>query len=160
MTSINWWKLISAVLICELAGVIGSVFTISAIPAWYETLKKPSFNPPNWIFGPVWTLLYLLMGIALYLVWQSKSNPELKSYALIAFGVQLLLNALWSIIFFGLKSPMGAFVEIGLLWASILVSIILFFKISQVAGFILLPYILWVSFAAILNAAIAILNRK
>jgi tryptophan-rich sensory protein len=100
------------------------------------------------------------MGIALYLVWQSKSNPELKSYALIAFGVQLLLNALWSIIFFGLKSPMGAFVEIGLLWASILVSIILFFKISQAAGFILLPYILWVSFAAILNAAIAILNRK
>jgi translocator protein len=157
---IHWGKLLVSVVICELAGVIGGLFTRSSIPTWYATLQKPSFNPPGWIFGPVWTILYLLMGISLYLVWQSAADPRLKSLALIAFGVQLLLNALWSVIFFGLRAPAFALADLGLLWASILVTILLFWRISPVAGGILIPYIVWVSFAAILNAAIVVLNRR
>ena len=150
------FKLILAIVICELAGVIGSVFTADSVSTWYVTLAKPVFNPPNWLFGPVWTLLYLLMGISLWLVWRSKS--KFKSIAIWFFSIQLLLNILWSIIFFGLKSLLGALIEIILLWALIIITIILFHRISKTAAWILLPYILWVTFAAILNFSIWLLN--
>jgi tryptophan-rich sensory protein len=132
------------------------VFTTSSIPTWYASLIKPSFNPPNWIFGPVWTTLYLLMGISLYLVWirGAKKNRT----ALIWFGSQLALNSIWSILFFGLKSPLSAFIEIIFLWITILITIIYFYKTSKPAAYLLIPYILWVSFAAVLNISIVILN--
>ena len=137
-----------------LASAIGGFFTASSVSTWYVELVKPSFNPPSWIFGPVWTLLYLLMGISLYLVWIKKSDKN----AFILFGTQLVLNALWSILFFGLNAPLYAFIEIILLWGFIFATIFYFYKIDKVSAYLLLPYILWVSFAAILNLAIFILN--
>jgi tryptophan-rich sensory protein len=148
-------KLIGAIVICQLAGIIGSVFTVSSVGSWYMTINKPSFNPPSWVFGPVWITLYALMGIALYLVWRSGSRSWL---VLGVFGLQLVLNALWSILFFGLQSPGAAFIEIIFLWISIAASIVLFFGISRPAAYLLVPYILWVSFAAVLNFAIWRLN--
>ncbi|MEK7167652.1 MAG: TspO/MBR family protein [Patescibacteria group bacterium] len=142
-------KLILAILVCELAGIIGSVFTVNAIPNWYNSLEKPFLSPPNWIFGPVWTTLYLMMGISLFLVWKNKTKT-----ALTLFFVQLVLNSVWSIIFFGLQSPGIAFGELLILWVFILLTIISFYKISKPAAFLLIPYILWVSFAGYLNFAI------
>lgn len=155
----NTLKLISSVIVCEFAGIIGAVFTFRAIPDWYATLEKPLLSPPNWIFGPVWTTLYLLMGIAVFLVWQ-KGFIERKDVkiAMSVFAVQLTLNALWSIIFFGMHNPGGAFIEIIFLWLSILATMIAFYKISKPAMWLLVPYILWVSFAGYLNYAIFILN--
>jgi len=149
-------RLIVSIVICQLVGVIGSIPNIKSIPGWYSKIKKPKFNPPSWIFGPVWTLLYLLMGISLYLIWNSGNANNL---ALVVFFVQLLLNFVWSFIFFGMKRPGWAFVEIVFLWVSILWTIILFYSISNVAAYLLIPYILWVSFAAILNFSIWFLNR-
>lgn len=151
-------KLISAILISELAGVIGSLFTFSSIPTWYATIVRPSFSPPNWIFGPVWTTLFALMGIALFLVWQKGFSRKDVKVAVVLFAVQLLLNTCWSIIFFGAHNPGAAFIEIIFLWLAILVTIIAFFRISKWAGYLLLPYIAWVSFAAFLNYAIWTLN--
>ncbi len=145
--------------VCFLAAGIGSVFTASAIDTWYTTLQKPFFNPPNWVFGPVWTLLYLLMGISLYLVWITNIGREKKQQAITFFFIQLALNVLWSILFFGLKSPSAAFVGIVLLWLAIFLTIKNFLKISRVAGWLLVPYIAWVSFASVLNLSIIILNR-
>jgi len=142
---------------CQLAGIIGSLFTTSSIPTWYATLIKPSFNPPNWIFAPVWIFLYLLMGISFYLIWIKSNNPNF-SFLMSVFLLQLVLNAFWSIIFFGLKSPLFAFVEIIVLWLTILICIILFFRISKISSYLLIPYILWVTFAAVLNFAIWKLN--
>lgn len=147
------YKLIISILICEFAGIIGSIFTSRSVTEWYPTLVKPSINPPSWIFAPVWTILFLLMGISLYLVWNKKNK-----IALIFFSIQLGLNILWSIIFFGLKSPLFAFIEIILLWVSILITIIKFYKISKNAAYLLIPYLLWVTFAAILNFLIFKLN--
>ncbi len=144
-------KLIASIIICQLAGFIGSLFTTPAIPTWYRTLIKPSFTPPNSIFSPVWISLFLLMGISLFLVWQKNLKERKVKAALLFFTVQLVLNILWSILFFGLKSPLGAFIEIIILWFAILLTIIKFFKVSKPAGYLLLPYILWVSFAAFLN---------
>jgi len=143
-------KLIVSIAVCELAGAVGSVFTISAIPTWYATLSKPSFNPPNWVFGPAWTILYLLMGVSLYLIWEKGFTKESK-VAVSIFGVQLALNALWSVVFFGLRSPAYALIVIIALWLAIAVTIIKFYKISRNAAFVLIPYLAWVSFAAILN---------
>ena len=140
-----------------MAGIIGSVFTFPAIPTWYATLNKPFFSPPNWIFGPVWTALFTLMGIALYLVWQKKTKFK-KAAALRIFTIQLILNTLWSILFFGLQSPALAFIEILFLWAFIALSIKAFYKVSKAAGYLLVPYILWISFATLLNLAIVMLN--
>jgi len=151
-------KLIGIIIICQLAGFIGSLFTTPAIPTWYKTLTKPSFNPPNSIFSPVWITLFLLMGISLFLVWQKNHKDRKVKIALLFFTVQLVLNILWSILFFGLKSPLGAFIEIIILWFAILLTIIKFFKVSKPAGLLLLPYILWVSFAALLNFSIWNLN--
>lgn len=142
---------------CQLAGLIGSIFTFPSIGNWYKYLNKPFFNPPNWIFGPVWTILYLLMGISFYLIWQSKSKKKNNKYFLI-FYMQLFLNSLWSAIFFGLHNTLLAFIEIMFLWLAISLTIISFYKISKLAALLLVPYILWVSFASILNFAIFILN--
>ena len=159
----NFFKLVIAIGISEMAGIIGSVFTISAIPNWYSTLVKPALNPPSWIFGPVWTTLYALMGIAAFLIWSSyaKVSEDKKKgikVALALFGIQLVLNTLWSIIFFGLHNPGGALVEIVFLWLAILATIIAFAKISKPAAYLLVPYLLWVSFASYLNYSIWALN--
>lgn len=149
--SINIPKLILSIGICLGAGIIGSFFTVSSIPNWYVTLNKPSFSPPNWIFGPVWTILYILMGYTLYLVWVKRSVPTI-------FWIQLILNAIWSIIFFGMKNPVLALADIVALWIAIILTIKVFYKINKLAGQLLFPYLAWVSFASILNIAIVLLN--
>ena len=154
----NLSALVAFVMLCELAGVIGSIFTISSIPTWYAVLRKPWFTPPNWLFGPIWLTLYFLMGISLYLVFESKRNKAKEKPALWAFGIQLFLNVLWSVLFFGMHYMFYGFIEIVLLWISIAVTIILFFKVSKVAAYLLLPYILWVTIAALLNYYVFILN--
>lgn len=152
----NFFKLVIAIVVSELAGVAGSFFTISEIPTWYSTLIKPALNPPAWIFGPVWVTLYAIMGISLWLVW--KSNSSEKKRAIWLFVVQLALNAIWSPIFFGAHSIGNALAVIILLWAAIVLTILIFKKISKPAAWLLVPYILWVSFATYLNYAIWILN--
>jgi tryptophan-rich sensory protein len=154
---IEWFKLVVSIVMCQLAGIVGSLFTVKSIPTWYAALNKPSFNPPNRIFGPVWIFLYILMGISFYLIW---INSDSGNFGLLLslFIFQLVLNSFWTIIFFGLKSPGFAFVEIVVLWVAILVCIILFFQVSKISSFLLIPYLLWVTFAAILNFAIWKLN--
>lgn len=154
----NTLKLIIAVVVSELAGIVGSIFTVSAIPTWYTTLVKPALNPPSWIFGPVWTTLYALMGIAAFLVWKKGWDRKDVRNALTVFGLQLVLNTIWSIIFFGLHSPFFAFVDIVLLWLAIVWTMILFYKISKPAMWLLVPYILWVSFASYLNFMLWTIN--
>jgi tryptophan-rich sensory protein len=149
-------KLLICIIVCQAAGGIGAIFTMPAISGWYRSLQKPFFNPPDWIFSPVWIFLFLLMGISLYLVWDRGARENKKS--IFIFGVQLVLNIFWSIIFFGLKSPGFAFLEIIILWLAILATIISFYKISKTAGLLLIPYILWVSFALILNLFLWRLN--
>ncbi len=162
MKTKDFLKLVLAIIVCQLAGLIGSFFTISAIPTWYVALQKPLLNPPGWIFGPVWTILYLLMGISLWLIWKSdaKDLPAQagKKKALWLFLAQLVLNAIWSPLFFGGQSIGGALAVIVLLWASIVLTIFVFTKISKTAAWLLVPYILWVSFATYLNFAIWVLN--
>jgi benzodiazapine receptor len=140
-----------------IAGGIGSLATIPNIPAWYAALEKPFFSPPNWIFGPVWTLLYLLMGIALFLVWTAHTK-EKKKPAYIAYGVQLVLNAGWSLVFFGLHAPWAGLVVILLLLIAIGVTGRRFWPISRAAAWLIVPYLLWVIFATALNLGIALLN--
>ena len=147
---VNFLKLIVSLIICQLAGFVGSLFTTPAIPEWYASLQKPSFTPPNWLFSPVWISLFLLMGVSLYLLWQTASKKEAK-LALVLFSIQLILNVLWSALFFGLKSPMVAFIEILVLWAAIFLTMTKSLKVTKAAGYLLLPYIIWVSFAAVLN---------
>lgn len=154
----NILKLIAAVFICELAGFIGSFFTVTAIPGWYNGLSKPFLNPPNWIFGPVWTVLYFLMGVALFLICKNGCREKIVRKAAAVFFVQLFLNAAWSIVFFGTRSPGWAFLNIILLWLAIIWTMVLFFKISKIAGSLLVPYILWVTFACYLNLAIWLIN--
>lgn len=156
---INILKLIGCIVLCQLAGLIGSIFTFEAIPTWYAALIKPPFNPPNWVFGPVWTVLYTLMGISLFLVWKKGDKGFNIKNAVIIFIIQLLLNAVWSAIFFGAKSVLSAFILISLLWIAILLTMIQFNKVSKPAAYLLLPYLLWVSFASYLNLSIYILNN-
>ena len=151
-------KLIVSIAICLFAGFLGSFFTIPAIPTWYATLAKPSFAPPNWLFFPVWTTLFVMMGISLYLVWRRGLEGQQVKNALVIFAVQLILNVLWSAAFFGLRSPLSGLIEISILWISIAFTIMIFMKISRTAGLLLIPYIIWVSFAAILNFMIWRLN--
>lgn len=150
--------LAAAVAVSFLPGVVGSLLTAPAIPTWYAGLIKPAFNPPDWVFGPAWTLLYLLMGIALFLVVRNGPADRRVKVAAGAFAVQLVLNGLWSYVFFGLRAPGWALIEIGVLWVSILIALILFLRISRTAGLLLIPYLLWVTFAAVLNGAIWRLN--
>jgi len=141
------------------ASSIGSFATVRAIPRWYQGLAKPSFNPPEWLFGPAWMTLYLLMAVAAWLVWKRGLGTPGVKLALAVFLAQLIINALWSVFFFGLRSPLAGLVNIAVLWLTILANIVLFFRISVPAGVMLLPYIAWVSFAAVLNAAILALNH-
>jgi tryptophan-rich sensory protein len=150
-------KLVVSITLCQLAGFLGSLFTTPAIPTWYQTLHKPPFTPPNWIFSPVWISLFILMGISLFYVWRRPGHPQLKK-ALIFFFVQLILNVLWSLAFFGLRSPLLGLIDIALLWIAILFTILTFFQVSKFAGVLLLPYLLWVSFATPLNFSLWILN--
>lgn len=152
----KWYKLIISIVICQAAGIIGSFFTSASIPTWYATLQKPWFTPPNWLFGPVWITLYTLIGISLYLVWQKGINKNKKAVAL--FGSQLILNSIWSILFFGLRNPFIALIEIIILWFLILGTIILFYKIDKRASYLLIPYIIWGTLATFLNYYILILN--
>lgn len=155
----NAIKLILAVALPLVVGGLSGIATARGVETWYPTLVKPSFNPPAWVFGPTWTVLYLLMGVALFLVWrQGWDTPGVK-LALGLFAVQLVLNALWSIIFFGMHSPGWAFAEILLLWLAILATLWAFWRVEPAAGWLLVPYLAWVSFAAVLNGSIWILNR-
>ena len=153
------WKLVVSIIACLAAGAIGSIFTRQAIPTWYATLEKPAFNPPNWLFAPVWTLLYLLMGVAAFLVWRKGLENRQVRIALIVFLVQLVLNALWSVAFFGLESPLFGVVVIAALWVAILFTVLKFYRISLAASVLMWPYLLWVTFAAVLNSSIWLLNR-
>jgi tryptophan-rich sensory protein len=154
MTFSDQKKLIFSIFICLFAGFIGSYFTNPAIPTWFATLQKPSFAPPNWVFAPVWTSLYILMGISLFLVWQKGREDKTVKAAIYLFAGQLVLNALWSFVFFGLRSPLLGLIEIIILWIAILATIMSFMKISRTAAYLLIPYILWVSFAAFVNFSI------
>jgi translocator protein len=150
--------LIAAVVICMLAGVIGSFFTTPNIATWYESLHKPWFTPPSWVFGPVWTTLFILMGISLFLVLREGWERKDVQIGTAIFGVQLVLNILWSYLFFGLHSPLYGLIGIAALWIAILVTIIWFFRISRPAAILLVPYIIWVSIASALNYGIFVLN--
>jgi translocator protein len=154
----NWLILLGFIILSESAGIIGSVFTAPAIESWYLGIIKPELNPPSWVFGPVWTTLFALMGIAAFLVWKKGLNNKGVKIALDIFILQLILNTFWSIIFFGLESPGWAFVEIIFLWVAILATVIAFARVSKPATWLLLPYILWVSFAVYLNYSVWILN--
>ena len=151
-------KLTVSIIACLMAGAFGSVFTFSSIPTWYASLNKPFFTPPNWLFGPAWTTLYILMGIALFLVWNKGFKDKEPKLALYVFSIQLILNAAWSFLFFGLRSPLLGLAGIIPLWVSILLTIWRFWKIDKRAGALLIPYLVWVSFATALNYAVLAMN--
>jgi len=153
----NILKLIASVVISQTAGAIGSLFTVQNIPTWYAGLNKPSFNPPAYLFGPVWITLYFMMGIAFFLVWKQSETRSIKVPAVL-FVAQLILNALWSILFFGMKNPAFGFIEIIILWIFIVLCFVKFYPVSKTAAWLMLPYLLWVSFASVLNFKIWMLN--
>jgi tryptophan-rich sensory protein len=152
----QWIGLAVAVAACFAAAGIGSLYTTPAIPGWYAALEKPAWTPPNRLFGPVWTLLYLMMAVAVWLVWRERG---FAGVAITIFAVQLTLNALWSIIFFGWQRPGLALVEIFFLWAAIFATMLTFWRISHAAGWLMWPYLLWVTFAGFLNLSIWKLNK-
>jgi tryptophan-rich sensory protein len=153
-------KIIIALIICLAVGYSASTVTRPSVESWYPTLVKPVFNPPNWIFMPMWTLLYILMAVAAGLVWDKiKEQTEEVKKALLFFIIQLTLNAIWSYLFFGLKNPLLALIEIALLWLMIYETYLKFVKINKIAGYLLIPYMAWVAFAAVLNASIWWLNK-
>jgi benzodiazapine receptor len=147
------------ILIAFIPGAFGSIFTSPNIPTWYAALNKPIFNPPGWVFAPVWTLLYLLMGIAAFLIWNKGIENKKVKLALIIFLAQLVLNGLWSLLFFGQHWILISFIEIVILWCFILWTIVKFYTLSPLAGLILIPYLFWVSFASVLNFSFWILNK-
>lgn len=151
-------KLIASIVISFAAGAIGNLVTIPNIPTWYAALEKPLLNPPNFVFGPVWSVLYLLMAISLYLVWTNKASGSKKRVAYAAFITQLVLNTVWSLVFFGLHSPELGILVIMLLIGAIVATIVTFRRFSKPAAYLLLPYLLWVCFAAYLTIGVAILN--
>ena len=152
-------KLISSVSICLMTGFVGSALTMDSVKTWYAELSKPSFNPPDWAFGVVWPILYLMMGVAAFLIWRKGIESRQVRVALGLFVLQLILNGIWTPIFFGLHMMGLALAEIILLWLAILATIVSFWRISKSAAYLLIPYILWVSFAIALNAALWHLNR-
>lgn len=154
----DWPKYIISVVGCELVGILGTPFTLRAIPTWYATLVKPSFAPPNWLFGPAWTVLYLLMGIAFALIWSRGWKQKKARVARNYFLAQLAINFLWSPIFFGLRSPILGLITIVIMWALIAMTVKKFYAISKPAGYLLVPYLAWVSFATLLNISIVVLN--
>ena len=153
-------KIIIALIICLAVGYSASLVTRPSVESWYPTIEKPIFNPPNWIFMPVWTILYIFMAVAAGIVWDKiKEQTEEVKKALLFFIIQHILNAIWSYLFFGLKNPMLALVEIALLWLMIYETYLKFIKINKTAGYLLIPYLAWVGFAAVLNASIWWLNK-
>lgn len=156
---VKFLKLVSSIVICFLAGGLGSIFTVSAIPTWYAHLNKPFFSPPNWIFGPVWTTLYVLMGISLYLIWIRGFKTKKVRDAIVLFIIQLILNAIWSPVFFGYKNLLLAFVIIIAMIFYVVKTILAFSKIDKKASYLLYPYLAWISFASILNFSVWFLNR-
>jgi translocator protein len=157
MKTSNILPIIVCIALPLIVGSISGIATSGNITTWYATLEKPLFNPPNYLFGPVWTVLYLVMGISLFFIWQSPAG-DARNYALMIFGIQLLLNFSWSFIFFHFKQVGWAFFEIILVWISILAMIIIFHRINKTAAFLQIPYLLWVSFASVLNGSIWLLN--
>ena len=151
-------RLIVAVLLPVLVGAVSGLFTASSVKTWFVTLNKPSFNPPSYVFAPVWTTLYIMMGVAFYLVWVSVTDKAQQHKAMTVYFIQLFLNFCWSFIFFYKQRPDLAFIEIVFLWVSIVATLVLFYRISNPAGWLLVPYLLWVSFASALNYAIWQLN--
>ncbi len=150
--------LVLFIIIAQMAGFIGSLFTADSVDTWYKEISRPSFTPPDWLFAPVWITLYVLMGISAFLIWKKGANKKEVKAALIIFFIQLVLNSLWSIIFFGFHLTLIAFIEIILLWVAILFMVIKFYSISKAASLIQIPYLLWVSFASVLNFSFAALN--
>lgn len=151
-------RLVAAVAVSQLAGAVSSVFAASSVSTWYVTLAKPSFTPPGWLFGPVWVALYALMGIAAWLVWREGLDERTVRVGLVLFAVQLVLNAAWSLIFFWLRLPAHAFVEIVVLWAAAAATTVVFARVSKLAAALMTPYIVWTAFAAVVNFSIARLN--
>lgn len=157
MTKSQFMKLIVALILPLSVGAFAGMFTSEAIPGWYATLNRPSFNPPNWLFGPVWTTLYLLMGISFYMIWKQKKSKE-RNLAILTFIVQLVLNFAWSFIFFYFNYIGLALVEISLLWLTIVLMMAQFYKIKPLTAYLNIPYLLWVSFATALNLSYFLLN--
>lgn len=155
---INWILLIGFIVLCNLLGSIGAIWT-SSDSEWYKELNKPNFNPPNWVFGPVWTLLFSLMGIALYLVWTSPSS-EIRTIALVLFGIQFIFNILWSYLFFGAHNLLWSLIEIFVLLLFIMATGIYFYIVNNPAGYLFIPYFIWVAFAGFLNYSLWKLNIK
>lgn len=155
----NTWKFIISVLVCEGAGSLGAIFNVGSIDTWYQTLQKPFFNPPNWLFAPAWTILFFLMGVALYFIWKNyqKKKDEAK-IAIKFFIIQFILNILWSLFFFGWQNPGLALAEIIALWIFIAITMVKFYKVDKRAEYYLIPYLVWVTFAATLNFSIWYLN--
>jgi translocator protein len=151
-------RLASSLIIVLLVGLLGSLATTPELATWYVTLAKPVWTPPNSWFGPIWTTLYILMGIALYLVWREGLDRKDVKLAILVFAVQLVLNLLWSVVFFSLHSLLGGLILVIALWIGILVNIIVFYRIYKPAGLILIPYIVWVSIATYLNFSVYLLN--
>jgi tryptophan-rich sensory protein len=151
-------KLIASVFIVFLAGSVGNLVTLPQITTWYVTLAKPSWTPPNDWFGPIWSILYVLIGIALFLVWRQGLNRRDVRFAILIFAVQLVLNILWSLVFFGLQSILGGFIIIFVLWIAILANMIAFYVISKPAGYLFIPYLIWVTIASYLNYSVLMLN--
>ncbi|MEO0009282.1 MAG: TspO/MBR family protein [candidate division WOR-3 bacterium] len=155
----NLPKLLGSIVLPLIIGFAGSMFTRPSVDSWFATLKKPIFAPPNWLFAPAWTLLYIMMGIAFYLIWQQGYSVKLR-LAFAVYALQLILNLLWSLFFFGLHSPLLGFADIVILWIVVLINIILFYRLRRAAGLLLIPYILWLTFASVLNLSIVLLNLK
>lgn len=147
----NTIRLLTSIIVCQLAGAIGFFYSAPAISGWYKLINKPSFTPPNWVFGPVWIILYLLMGISAYLIWKKGLASKEARMGIFVFAFQLFLSVFWSVLFFGIGNFMAAFIEILSLWVAIIATIMTFSKISKISAILLSPYVLWVSFASILN---------
>ena len=152
------YRLILSIIICQMAGVIGSIFTAGSVTSWYPTLVKPSFSPPGFYIGLIWIVLFTLMGISLFLIWRETPSNLAARIALYFFAAQLIVNVLWSVAFFGMRSPISGLVVIAFLWILILITIIKFWPINRTAALLLIPYIAWVSIAAYLNFSIWRLN--
>jgi tryptophan-rich sensory protein len=153
-------KILLLVVLCVGVGYLSSLVSRDESDPWFDSLVKPVFNPPSWVFSPVWTALYIMMGIAGGLVWDKiDTQSELVKKGLTFFGIQLALNALWSYLFFGLHNPLLALIEIVILWLMIYETFVIFSKVNKTAGYLFIPYLLWVTFATVLNGSIWWLNR-
>lgn len=154
----QWGQALIAVLICEAVGVLAGWATQTSVGTWYPTLTKPTFAPPDWVFAPVWVVLYALMGIAAFLVWKRSTEDRASQAALVLFGIQLLLNGSWSFAFFGARSPILGLIVILVLWGVLVWTVDRFFRVRRVAGWLLVPYLLWLTYAVALNVGIWVLN--